>query len=71
MANEKTVIVADEIISQQTNSSGEPMIHLMKDDVVEFKESEIFVTRKIDFSRNPFTIKNAKSFIVNANHPNS
>jgi len=63
----KIVIVVDEITSQQTNNLNEPMIKLIKDDIVEFKSDGVFVTRKIDFSINPLTKNSVKEFIKEAN----
>lgn len=49
---EKIIIIEDRIIGQQKNALGEPIINLEKGDIVEQREDGIYLTRKLDFSRN-------------------
>ena len=65
--SESIEIIAKEIISQQSNSQGRPMIELFKGDVVQQMANGIYIIRKIDFSVSPQMYEDAFPFIKSRN----
>lgn len=56
---ESLEVIAKEIISQQSNSQGRPLVEVFKGDKVEKREDGIYIIRKVDFSKNPHYLPEA------------